>query len=395
MTGRSRNARAEARAPAPRRPLRIAIMLRSLDEKGGIGVYSDNITRELLELDSSNRYILMYANAGNLGRHSHRPNVEERVVRAPQKLVWDQVAVPRALRREGADVVFHPKFTVPVSTSVPSVMVLHGADWFFPEQARYYNRLNVLYMRRVLPLFCHRAAAIISVAELTTADIQRAVRLPEGKVRTIYFAPARYFRRVDEPAELDRVKRRYALPDRFILTLSKPLGDERKNLSGVLEGYQRLHGQTEHKLVIGGRDCERFRAVYNLPADGWGGDVLFPGWIDQADMPAVYSLAGLLLYPSNLEAFPIPITEAMACGTPIVTSDANGLKEIAGDAAVRVDPGDPEAICQAMHQVLTDRQLRTDLSARGLKRARVFSWDRCARETLAVLTEAASSRREA
>ncbi len=392
MTEAPVDVRGEPPAPLQQRPLRIAIMLRALDEKGGIGVYSDNITRELLETDSSNHYILMYSDAGHLGRHAHRPNVKELVVRARHKLVWDQVAVPRALLRHRADVVFHPKFTVPVSTSVPSVMVLHGADWFFPDQARYYNRLNVAYMRRMLPLFCRRATTIVSVAELTTADIRRAVRLPEGKVRTIYFAPARHFRRVDDPDELDRVSRRYGLPDRFILTLSKPLGDERKNLSGVLEGYKRLHARTGHKLVIGGQDCERFRTDYDVPDDGWGRDVLFPGWIDQGDMPVVYSLADLYLYPSNLEAFPIPITEAMACGTPIVTSDANGLREIAGDAAVRVDPRDPTAISDAIHRVLTDRQLREELVTRGLERSERFSWDRCARETLAVLVEAASKR---
>ena len=377
--------------PSGARPgLRIAIMLRALDEKGGIGVYTRNITEELLDLDRSNQYVLLYATEENLGRYSDRSNVIERFLPASNKLAWDQVAVPRTLRRERADVVFHPKFTVPVTTAVPSVMVLHGADWFFPEQAQYYNRLNVLYMRRVLPLFCRSASAIISVSELTTEDIRRAVRLPEGKVHTIYFAPARRFRRVHDPKELDRVKRRYDLPERFILTLSKPLGDERKNLGGVLEGYRRFHGRTEYKLVIGGQDCASYRAAYGVPDGDWGGDVLFPGWIEQGDMPAVYSLAGLFLYPSNLEAFPIPITEAMACGTPIVTSDANGLKEIAGDAAVRVDPGDPEAICQAMHQVLTDRQVRDKLVARGLERSQRFSWDRCARETLAVLAEAAS-----
>ncbi|MEE8146349.1 MAG: glycosyltransferase family 1 protein, partial [Longimicrobiales bacterium] len=335
-------------------------MLRALDEHGGIAVYTRNILEELLRLDESSRYTLLYSSPENVGRYADRPNVTERFLPAFNALAWDQAAVPRALARSGADVVFHPKFTVPLATSVPSVMVLHGADWFFPEQAQYYNRLNAWYMRRVLPLFCRRAARILSVSKLTTENIHRAVRLPEGKVRTVYFAPGRHFQRVDDREDLDRVRQRYDLPERFILTLSKPLGDLRKNLAGVLEGYRRFHGRTDHKLVVGGKDCEAYRAAYGVPGTGWGADVIFPGWIDQRDLPAVYSLADLYLYPSNLEAFPIPITEAMACGTPIVTSDANGLREIAGDAAVRVDPDDPQAICEAVCEVITDRRLHDD-----------------------------------
>ena len=115
--------------------------------------------------------------------------------------------------------------------------------------------------------------------------------------------------------------------------------------------------------MIGGKDCHLFRAEYGAPEDGYGQDILFPGWIEQEDLPAVYSLADIYLYPSNLEAFPIPITEAMACGTPIITSNVNGLEEIAGDAAVLVDPSDAQAIADAMERILSDAGLRATLSA--------------------------------
>jgi glycosyltransferase involved in cell wall biosynthesis len=364
-------------------------MLRAFDEKGGIGVYTRNITDELLDLDRHNLYVLLYANEANLGRYADRPNVTELHLPGSNRLLWDQVAVPRALSRARADVLFHPKFTVPLATSVPSVMVLHGADWLVPDQARYYDRMNVWYMRRALPLYCRKAAAIISVAKLTTADLHRAISLPIEKTHTIYFAPARRFRRIEDNKELSRVRRLYNLPRDFIFTLSKPRGDRRKNLGGVLEAYRRHHGRTRHKLVIGGDNCVQFRDAYGIPLEGWGRDVLFPGWIDPVDMPALYSLADLYLYPSNLEAFPIPITEAMACGTPIVTSEANGLREIAGDAAIRVDPADPVAICNAMGRVLTDAGLRRELIALGIERSRRYSWDRCAKQTLSVLTAVA------
>ena len=126
---------------------------------------------------------------------------------------------------------------------------------------------------------------------------------------------------------------------------------------------------------------------YGLPSDGYSADLVFPGWVDQADLPAIYSMADLFLYPSNLEAFPIPITEAMACGTPIVTSNVNGLKELAGDAAVLVDPRRPDDIAAGIASVLSDAELRADLARRGLQRAEMFSWERCAQETLRLLQE--------
>ena len=122
-----------------------------------------------------------------------------------------------------------------------------------------------------------------------------------------------------------------------------------------------------------------------------GADLHFPGWLAQEDLPALYSRAAAFLYPSNLEAFPIPITEALACGTPIVTSDANGLREIAGDAALLVPPDDPEAIGDALARVVGDADLARELRARGLAQSQRYSWDRCVRETLAVLEAAASA----
>lgn len=373
------------------RPLRIGVMLRALDERGGVGVYTRGILRELLALEDGSTWVLYYRDAANLGRWGDRGDVLERVLPGRSNGLWDQIAVPRACRRDDIDVVFHPKFTVPVAAPCPSVMVLHGADWLIPEQARHYPPRNVLAMRLLLPLWCRRATEILSVSELTTRNIVEAVGLPPEKVTTTYFAPARHFRRVEDPRRLEDVRRRYGLPERFVLTLSKPGGGSRKNAGALFEAYRLIADQVEQSLVVGGRGCEVFRAEYGLPEDGWGARIHFPGWIDQEDLPAVYSMADLFLYPSNLEAFPIPVTEAMTCGTPIVTSDANGLIEIAGDAALRVDPGDPAAIATAARSVLLDAGLASRLSELGRARSTMFSWDRCARRTLDVLERAAGA----
>jgi glycosyltransferase involved in cell wall biosynthesis len=366
-------------------------MLRSIDEKGGVGVYTRNIVRELLELDHRNDYVLFYANPSNVGLFSHYENAREVWVRGRSKASWDQVFIPRACRMEKVDILLHPKFTVPLLAPCKAVMVVHGADWLIPEQAHFYPWWDVTYMRMLLPLYFRKSAAVISVSQETTDNFNRILKLPAGKIETIYFAPARYFRRISDPAVLQQVRASYQLPNRFILTLTKRKGAARKNLGQVFKAYARYHErtQTPYKLVIGGKDCHLFRDEYAIPKDGYGKDILFPGWIDQMDLPAVFSLADLYLYPSNLEAFPIPLTEAMACGTPILTSNVNGLKEIAGDAAVLIDPSDTELIANSMARILSSSELRGSLSRKGLERSSIFSWDHCAKSTLALLERVA------
>jgi glycosyltransferase involved in cell wall biosynthesis len=367
--------------------MRIGVMLRAYDEYGGIGVYARNLVPELLRIDCKNHYVLWYRNSRHLGQFAHCANVTERWVRGSNNLFWDQVAIPYWCQRDRVDVVLHPKFTAPLLALGKVVMVVHGADWFMEDQQQYYSRADVAYMRLVMPLYLRKCAAVISVSQLTTDNFRLRLGTAAVKIRTVYFGPARHFQRCADPETLRRVQSRYHLPDRYVFHLTKRGGGERKNLGRVFQAYARYHAQAErpYPLVVGGKDGGRFRADYGLPETGYGLDILFPGWIDQADMPAVYSLADVLLYPSNLEAFPIPIVEAMACGTPIITSNVNGLQEIAGDAALQVDPRDAGAIAEALGRVLSDASLRTALAAQGLARSSRFTWDKCARETLAIL----------
>jgi glycosyltransferase involved in cell wall biosynthesis len=367
--------------------MRIGLMLRSLDEKGGIGVYSYNLVRELLRIDRKNHYILYYRNQANMGRFSNYSNVTERLVSGSNKLVWDQFAIPLACRHEKIDVIFHPKFTAPLLAPCKAVMVLHGADWFNPEQARYYAKLDVLYMRTLMPLYLKKCSKVISVSKLTTENFNQVFALQPGKIKTIYFGPARNFHRITDIAELERVKLRYNLSSKFIFTLTKKGGEERKNLSQLLQAYGLYHEQAvvPYQLLIGGLDEQMFLPEYKNQANGASADIICTGWIEQEDLPAIYSQTALYLYPSNLEAFPIPIAEAMACGTPIITSNVNGLHEIAGDAALLVDPKNPRAISDAIVQLLSSPELRRNLSRKALERSNRYSWEACAKETLSLL----------
>jgi glycosyltransferase involved in cell wall biosynthesis len=365
--------------------MRIGIMLRALDEKGGVGVYTRYLTEELLDLDRNNHYVLFYQNKSHLGRFGQYGNLTERVIPIANKAVWDQIAMPYMCWQEKVDIVLHPKFTVPLLAPCKTVMVLHGAGWFMPEFSKFWNRWDLKYVRLMMPIYCRRATAVIAVSQITTDAFNSLFHLPDGKIRTVYFGPGKHFRRLEDPSRLREVKTRYDLPDRFIFTLAKYGDGGRKNIEGVLQAYRSVHDKIPHRLVVGGKDGHRFREDYDIPEAGYGKDILFAGWIEQEDLPVFYSLADLFLYPSNVEAFPIPITEAMACGTPIITSNANGLQEIVGDAALLVDPRHPDEIARAIKQLLSDPRLQHALSAKALERANMFRWERCATETLAIL----------
>jgi glycosyltransferase involved in cell wall biosynthesis len=378
--------------------MRIGFMLRPYDEKGGIGVYTRNLIAQLLEIDQDNEYFFYYKNPALLGTHGHRPNVTERYIPGGNKILWDQIAIPRAARRDNVDLIFHTKFTAPLFARAKRIMVVHGADWFLPDYSGVYNTLDVLYIKTVMPLYFGACAHVLSVSNYSTEGFVQAMPRFKDRITTTYFGPNAAFGPIDDRETLEKVRRRYNLPQKFILTVVRydpGTRNTRKNGGNMLRAFAHLKRAlgTDHKFVMVGKDCERYGEDYKIDELGIAEDVMFPGLVDQKDLPAFYNLASLYLYPTIIEAFPIPITEAMTCGTPIVTSHGTGLEELAGDAALRVDPLDPEEIAGAIHRVLTDPSLAAELSGRGLERSKMFSWERCARQTLSIFEEVVGENR--
>ncbi len=365
--------------------MRIGIMLRAYDEKGGVGVYTRNVTRHLIDSASHHQFFLYLGADGCAEELERYPNVTVRRVAVPSKIIWDQLAMPYWFWRDGLDAIFHPKFTVPLLCAGRSVMVLHGAGWFIPETKQYWSLATRLYARMMMPIYCKLAGAVAAVSHITREVFIERLGVSADKITTVYFAPGEQFNKRFTAEELDAVRAQYGLPETFLLTLSGGDRDDRKNFATVLEAFRRAHATVACKLVVAGRDCEQFRERYRIPADGYGADILFPGWVDQEELPAFYQLAAAFVYPSNMEAFPIPITEALTSGTPTITSNVFGLRELAGDAALLVDPTDSQAIADAIVALLRGPALCEELSAKARQRAQLFDWSRCANETLALI----------
>jgi glycosyltransferase involved in cell wall biosynthesis len=264
---------------------------------------------------------------------------------------------------------------------VPTVLTVH--DLIFERLPRHHKPLNRWYLHLTLPLFCRRATHIIAVSEHTRTDLIALYQIPPEKITVIPEAADSRFRPAsDEAIDLARVS--YGLPDRYLLCVGTI--EPRKNLGRLLAAWEPLYlaGEAPPLVIVGRRGWlhdDFFAALERSPArDG----VIFPGWMLDDDLPAVYAAAELFLFPSIYEGFGLPVLEAMASGAPVACSNAASLPEVAGDAALLFDPHDVEAVRGALRAALSDAALRQDLRQRGFQRAMRFSWDRAADETLAL-----------
>ncbi len=366
--------------------MKIGIMLRTIDERQGIGVYTQNLIREMLEIDHETDFVLMYRNPAFVGTFATYANVKEILVKARGKILWDQVAVPRVAKREGINLLFHTKFTVPFFSRIPAVMSAHGASWFVRPDL-YSNKIDLTYIRMVMPLYCRKSAAIVANSDLTRNDYIRVLKVPPEKITTVRLGMNEDFKIIEDKVLLETMRKKYHLPARYIFSVVKY--DPRKNFGNLIEGFRILRKRLPAKLVVAGIGCEKYATEYHLASDGTDKDVTFLGWVEQTDLPALYNMADCMLFPSVYEEFGIPTVEAMACGCPVVVSETGALPELAGDAGVIVDPFNPTAIADGLEKLLSNEEIRLQYAKRCHERSKMFSWHRCAKETLEVLKNTA------
>ncbi len=391
------------------RPLRIGLMLRAIDDVDGQGIYIRELCDALFEADARNQYVALYRHERQTGRYRDRPNVREVVVPGAGKLVWDQVLVPLAAGREGLDVLFHHKFSIPLAAPCPTVVQQRGTEyWSHPEfYAGWSGRVDQWYNRLMIPLYCRQAARVLTNSDTLADELVRYAGVPRSKLRTVYAAADESFRPVTGSATLARVRERYCLPaEPFLLMVvkghqiqgqvSRKALTPRKNVAVALEAYGRMRtravgaGTPPPALVILGigiadRLSPELVAEFTDPAA-----VHTPGFLEFGDMPAVYTMARALVLPSRYESFGIPIVEAMACGCPVVTSSTSACREVAGDAGLLVDPDDVVGLASAMERVSFDDRPVQDLRVRGLRRAASFSGTASALTLLSELRAAAA-----
>ena len=363
---------------------RFGLMLRHLGRQpGGTGTYTNMMVRNILSIDHSNEYVLLYDDPARLGTYRHFPNAIEVACRAPSKLLWDQLVVPWLARRHGLDAIFNLKMTVPLLAPCPTALVQHGADWFvMPEQ---YPIMDRLYFTLFARLYWWRATRIVSVSDDSKQRLARIMNASAAaKLVTIFHGVDAKFTTQPDAQSLARLRSRYSLRTPFVLYLGQIY--QMKNVGGLIRAFARIKHRLPHDLVIVGKAEPRSAAELALIDQlGLRDRVHVIGWVPDEDVPTFFHAADVFAFPSLYEGFGIPIIEAMAAGCPVVTSLAGACPEVAGDAAILVDPRNPDAIAAGILQVLTDPELRENLRQRGSARAREFTWEKSARQTIHML----------
>lgn len=300
-----------------------------------------------------------------------------------QRMLWEQTALPLQLRRRRLELLHSPHHTTPLAPlPCRRVVTVHDVTFFvLPHR---YPWLRRCYFRAVTRQAALRADAVITVSDSSKADIHRVLGLPEGRVHAIPLAAAPTFTPERDPGALEALRRRYGLPPRYVLSVGTL--EPGKNRDALLRAFARLRDAgLDHALVVAGPRGWRQEGLDDTVKELSLRDrVLVLGYVPEEDLPDLYRGAELFAFPSLHEGFGLPALEALACGTPVVASNGSAMPEVLDGAALLVDPRDVGALAQAMVRVLTDADLAADLRARGPERARLFSWERTARETLAV-----------
>jgi len=366
--------------------VRIAIDASSVpSQPAGAGVYAIELTRAMAARHSSDGFALFTRGHWLDESLEHRRNWRiERVAASSrvQRFLWEQTRLPASLRSLGIDVLHSTHHTLPL-LGAPSRRVVTIHDLTFLRIPRRYPAVRRLYMQTLTRLSARLADAIIVPSETVRGDVIRLLGAPGAKVAVVYEAAGEQYRPVD-PADAAATARRYGLEGPYILSVGSL--EPGKNRPRLIRALHRLRGEgIPARLAVVGQKAWRYDAEIELVQQlGMQHEVVFLGYVPAPDMPALYAGAMLLALPSLYEGFGLPVLEAMACGTPVLTSALGATAEVAADAARLVDPRSVDAIATGLRELLPDADLRAAMSRRGLARAGAFSWSRAADETYEV-----------
>jgi glycosyltransferase involved in cell wall biosynthesis len=352
----------------------------------GINTYIYYLLRHLGQIDTDYSYSVFLGERRFVDERlrlrytrwpTHRPLV---------RILWEQLVQPMALRQAGIDLLHAMAFAGPLATPCPFVVTIYDLSFLhYPDAFRSWNRW---YLSRFTALSARRARRVIAISESTKRDVVKMLGVPSDSVDVVYCGVDEIFHPLS-PVEVTRFRRERALPDRFILFLGTL--EPRKNVQMLIRAYaqwRKAEPAIPKLVVAGGKGWYYDQIFAEVERLGLTGEVIFPGYVAQEELPLWYNSADLFVYPSRFEGFGLPVLEAMACGTPVVTTNAASLPEVAGGAAWLVSPDDEAQLIEAMRRALCDQTLREEMTTKGRAHATTFTWDRTARQTADVYKRA-------
>lgn len=312
-------------------------------------------------------------------------DIQKRAIRAASaRIRYDQFGIRRDIRATRADIVHYPANVGSLFSlrnmviTIHDLTFFHNPSWFRAERARYYCWAVARSARH--------ATRIIAVSTATANEICSVLSIPADRIDVVHNGVNERYTARNEGEQL-AAQGKYGLPDRYFLFVGTI--EPRKNVARIIQAWARLAEDIQEDLVIAGRDGWKVGPIrQEAELTDHVRRIHFPGFIEDEDLPAVMSGATALVYPSLYEGFGIPVVEAMACGVPVLTSNVSSLPEIAADAALTVDPTNVDALADSIRMLATDEALRNELSDKGLRRSKRYSWTSAAEQTLATYRRA-------
>jgi glycosyltransferase involved in cell wall biosynthesis len=368
--------------------MKIGLITSAIDgNRAGIAMYIYNLVSNLTVIDKANEYTLVhhYKTQDDIYQANR-----ELIIPYPkiplQKTIGENLFLPLKLRKYDFDIVHElsQKSSFVVNLSAKRILTIHDlTPLLFPQT---HSKFVVFLHRYLLPRASKNADKIIAASVNTKRDIIKHLKVPEDKIEVIYYGRDERFIVLSEK-EVEEARAKYDLPQRYILSVCTL--EPRKNMPTLIKAYHKLRGKgIEHKLVVVGAKGWKYSRIFQTVRElGLENDITFLGYVSNQDLPGIYNLADLFVFPSLYEGFGLPPLEAMACGCPVITSNTSSLPEVVGDAAIMTDPYNVDEIANAMYEVLTNQALRKEMLEKGLNRAKTFSWDKAARETMKVYNE--------
>ncbi|MBA4852669.1 glycosyltransferase family 1 protein [Emticicia sp. BO119] len=360
-------------------------------KKHGMDIVILEILRQLQQIETPHEYYAYaqpYEDTNTL--HSTK-NVKVKFSGPTSYPVWEQYLLPRETKKDKVDLLHCTSNTAPLNINIPLVVTIHDIIYLEKRVSKnnvLYQRLGNVYRKWNVPKIAKKASMIVTVSNYERTRIIEGLNLPEERVRTVYNACSNHFSNEYSAEELEAFRKRMNLPERFVLMLGNT--DPKKNLPNIIRTLGLLHErkQLDFTLVMPDFNREHLHSlIKSQNNEHLMNHIMLTGYIHNQELPKLYKLAQLFLYPSLRESFGIPILEAMQCGTPLITSNTSAMPEIAGDGAILIDPTQIEDIADKIVKVLTDTELRTKAIAYGLERVKLFSWKRTTEQMVGIYNE--------
>jgi glycosyltransferase involved in cell wall biosynthesis len=364
-------------------------------KKHGMDMVVLELINELQKLDHDNEYVVFVKPDEDTKALKETANFKIVELGGGPYPTWEQFALPKAAKQEGCDILHCTSNTAPISPGMPLVTTLHDIIYMesisiFKKGGTWYQKLGNMYRRWNVPKVVGISDKIITVSKFERKRIGDFFKIPENSNRlvAIYNGVTEHFRKIDDQNELDRVKKLYKLPENFLFFLGNT--DPKKNTPGVLKAFSDYLKQTGDDMYLVMLDYEK-SALDKILSDIGDKElinrIVLTGYVVNTDLPAIYNMCKIFLYPSLRESFGIPMLEAMRCAVPVITSNTSSMPEVSGNAAYIVDPYKPEEITEGIVKLLADKELRNELIEKGTKQSLKFSWKNMAIDVLKLYKE--------